>query len=207
MSRRMVGELTVTKVSVGVPPRVPGAPLRILPPDLAAIAEFTRHTEGGRYRPLSGERSLPSAWEVVLGRALTPEQVIDAVYPLATTHQRQQAAGTIEVVSLDAVLERQSGRYEETAGLSGAGRALAVETLCGVCVRVPLWDGNACSPTDIPCPEPCSVMVALCREAAHWERARPESAPLDAAVPFAAFDLPGNELRERCLSAMIERDG
>lgn len=207
MTRRTVGELTVTKVSVGVPPRVPGAPLRILPPDLAVIAEFARHTETGRYRPLSGERSLPSAWEVVLGRALTPEQVIDAVYPLATTHQAQHAQGAIEVVSLDAVLERQSGRYEDTAGLSEAGRALAVDTLCAVCVRVPLWDGAACAAGEIPCPEPCSVMVALCREAALWERARPDSAPAGGALPFAAFDLPGNELRERYLSAMIGRDG
>lgn len=207
MSRHTVGELTVTKVSVGVPPRVPGSPLRILPPDPAVVAEFTRHTEAGRYRPLSGERSLPSGWEVVLGRLLQPEQVVDAVYPLATTHQKQLAEGELQVVPLDAVLVRQSGRYEDTARLSGAGRSLAVETLCTVCVRTPVWDNKPCAPDGIPCPEPCSVMVALCREAALWERARPASATVDPAVPFAAFDQPGNELRERFVSAMIGTDG
>lgn len=207
MSRRLIGELTVTKVSVGVPPRLPGAPLRILPPVVDRIAEFTRHDEHGRYRPLTGARTLPSAWEVVLGRALAPEEVIDAVYPLATVHQRQYAEGALDVVSLDAVLQRQSGRYEETSGLSAKGRALAVETLCGSCVRKPVWADIPCSDAEIPCPEPCSVMVALCREAALWEREKPAPAAVEQLAPFAAFEQPGNELRERYLSAMIGGNG
>lgn len=206
MSRRTVGELTVTKVSVGVPARQPGSPLRILPPDPQAIAEFTRHDARGRYRPLTGARSLPDSWEVVLGRLLTPEDVIDAVYPLASVHQRQNAEGSLEIVPLDAVLKRQSGRYEDTSSLSGAGRELAVETICGVCVRRPVWHGTACGDSEIPCPEPCSVIVAFCREAALWEQQWPPTAAPDSSLPFAAFEEPGNELRERYLSAMIDRD-
>lgn len=207
MTREAVGELTVTRVSVGVPPRVAGAPLRILPPDIDAIANFVRHGDDGRYRPLSGAKTLPTGWEVVLGRALKPEEVVEAVYPLATVHQRQLADGTLEVVPLHAVLQRQSGRYEDSEGLSELGRKLAIEMLCGVCVRRPVWDGATCGPAEIPCPEPCSVMVALCREAALWERSLPDRTVPDATVAFAAFEEPGNELRERYLSAMIDRDG
>ena len=140
-------------------------------------------------------------------RRLAPEEVIEAVYPLATVHQRQHAEGTLKVVPLDVVLERQSGRYEDSAALSARGRKLAVEILCGVCVRKPVWNAASCAASDIPCPEPCSVMVALCREAALWERERPKPAPAEPAVAVAAFEQPGNELRERFLSAMIERDG
>lgn len=200
------GELTITRVSIGVPPDPPGTPLRILPSDADALAAFVRHDSQGAYRPLSGARTLPRGWEVILGRSLSLEAALEAIYPLSTVHQRQFEDGTLEVVPLQAVLERQTGRYEGAAALSDAGRELAISVLCGGCVRTPVWHGDPCDESEIPCPEPCSVLVALCREAALWEAVRPALAPADPAVPFAAFEEPGNELRERYLSAMIERD-
>jgi hypothetical protein len=124
------------------------------------------------------------------------------VYPLALVHQRQFNDGTLRVVDLDSVLSRQSGRYEDTASLDEANRRRAVTTVCGQCVRRPVWDGAACGPEDIPCPEPCSVIVAFCREAAIWQTEPPDLADPDAAVPWAAFEEPGNELRERYLRDM-----
>lgn len=206
MSRRHIGELTVTRVSVGIPASTPGTPLRIIPPDLDRVAEFVRHDASGRYRPLPGAKSLPTGWEVVLGPRLTPEDVIETVYPLATVHQRQFADGTLEVVPFQDVLDRQDGRYRAAADLSPAGRAMASSLLCGMCVRRPVWDGASCGPGEIPCPEACSVLVSICREAAAWERQPPSPAPVDPAVPFAAFEQPGNELRERWLSAMMAGD-
>ncbi len=206
MSRWTIGELTVTKVSVGVPPASPGGGLKILPANLDAVAQFVRHDDRGRYRPLSGAKTLPHGWEVVLGRNLTADEVVDAVYPLASVHRRQREEGTLEIVPLEAVLARQSGRYEDSHALSDGGREMAVATVCGACIRRPVWAGANCEPDEIPCPEPCSVMVAFCREAALWQGARPEPAAQDPEIPFAAFDEPGNELRERYLSAMIERD-
>lgn len=183
---------------------VPASGVRIIASNPGAVAEFVRHGDDGRYRPLSGAKTLPSGWKVFATGKFPLEAAINAVYPLATLHQRQLAAGTLEVVSLDEVLTRQSGRYESTSSLTPAGRSRATTTLCHQCVRLPVWNGAACGPDQIPCPEPCSVMIALCREAALWEADPPVRTPIDSSKPFAAFDEPGNELRERYLSAMID---
>lgn len=191
-----LGELEVHEQWAGVE----GDGERVVPfEDLLA---HTRSDGLGRYRPLTGARTLPRGWRVEFGDGASVEAVIETVYPLAVVHQRQWVAGTLRVVSLDEVLRRQSGRYESTAALSAAGRRLAIETVCGICVRRPVWDGAVPAAGEIPCPEPCSVLVAFCREAALWEADPPPAQPADPAVPFAAFDEPGNELRERYLSRM-----
>ena len=48
------------------------------------------------------------------------------------------------------------------------------------------------------------MFVALAREAAAWERDGAEPAPVDPAIPFAAFEEPGNEIREAVLAALLE---
>lgn len=165
------------------------------------LREWTRTDALSRYRPLTGARTLRPGWRcrVLSGREL--RETLEAIYPLATAHREQWQEGRLRVVGLDEVLRRQTGRYEAAAALSAAGRRAATDALCPRCVRVPIWSGAALAADDIPCPEPCSVMVSLCREAALWEVDRPTPAPVDPAVPFAAFETPGNELREATLRA------
>ncbi|GIW13666.1 MAG: hypothetical protein KatS3mg062_1105 [Tepidiforma sp.] len=186
----------------------PGEPREALPPDPETIRRRVRLDDAGRYRPLSGARGLPSGWWVPLRDGLTPGAAIEAVYPLATVHLQQQREGTLRIVPLDEVLDRQSGRYEETRLLSQRGRRILRELLCGRCVRTPAWDdsssGSAALPAAaIPCPEACSVFVALAREAVAWEREGAEPSPPDPSVPFAAFEEPGNEIREAVIAALM----
>jgi hypothetical protein len=197
---RKVGDLVIEERGAQCVIGVPGAGAPRVVRSAQELREVVRSDDRGRYRPLSGAGTLPAGWEAHCHNDLPLEQVLEVVYPLARTHQRQLAAGTLELCSLDDVLRRQSGRYESSATLSQVGRALAVETVCGVCVRRPVWHGAACGPADIPCPEPCSVMVAFCREAALWEAEPPACSEPDPAVAFAAFEEPGNELREHYLS-------
>ena len=166
----------------------------VLAADIDAIRERVRTDELGRYRPLPGARTMPSGWEVRCGPGEV-DGVLDEIYPLARTHLQQWVAGELRLVSLDDVLARQAGRYAVAAKLDDVGRSAAREVLCGVCVKAPVWAGDSPG-NDIPCPEPCSVMVSLCREAALWQDERPERTTPDALVPFAAFDTPGNEIRE-----------
>lgn len=203
MTIRLIGELEIREGREGIWVGVPGEPARTVESSADSVASFVRHGDDGRYRPLSGARSLPARWKVQATADFPVEAAVEAVYPLAAIHQRQFAAGELAIVRLDEVLERQSGRYESTSLLSSQNRALATATLCGECVRIPVWDGAGCTAEQIPCPEPCSVMVALCREAAVWQVETPPSATPDPSIAFAAFDQPGNELRERYLSAMI----
>ena len=164
------------------------------------IRTFAQFDDYGQYRPLPGARSLPGGWVTRAGDALEMLSTLEIIYPLATRHIEQQAAGTLRLVSLNAVLERQSGRYEQAAKLSDEGRATAVGVLCGACVREPAWAGADVT-NAIPCPEPCSVIVSLCREAAGWELTPLTSTAPDRAVGFANFDTPGNVTREAWLRA------
>ena len=199
---RQLGELTIVCERDGCAVRGPGVPHETLPPDEDTLRRRVRMDANGCYRPLSGAQTLPEGWQVETGPALPLERAIETVYPLALTHMRLHAEGELRMVSLDDVLSRQTGRYEASATLPPEHRSLATGLLCGQCVRIPVWNGEGCGPAEIPCPEPCSVLVSLCREAALWEDEPPRSSPADPGVAFAAFEEPGNLLREVYLAAL-----
>ena len=201
MTEPWIGELVfVSECVIGVPGD--GEPLTLYTPD--ALGEHARTDDLGRYRPLSGARTLPRGWQFAASDAATLGAAVEQIYPLALAHAKQHNEGTLRLVSLDEVLRRQSGRYESTSGLSAAGRDRSSELVCGECIRTPVWRGDSCNASGVPCPEPCSVLVAFCREAALWEREPPEPAAPDPTVPWAAFEEPGNELRERYLHQLAE---
>ncbi len=176
-----------------------GRDARELTGTVEALREHVRFDDHGRYRPLSGARTLPGNWRVSLPQGLT-EAAPQAIYPQALLHQRQAAQGTLQIIPLDEVVARQRGRYRIAGELDEEGRKRARDALCGRCVRTPVWAGEAAPEEAIPCPEPCSVMVALCREAALWQREAPEPSSPDPQVPFADFSTPGNEVREAYLA-------
>jgi sirohydrochlorin cobaltochelatase len=202
----IIGELRVTEDAGGPVlhgPRRRGAEIEI-EPDEAALRDHARFDRHGRYRPLSGARSLRGGWRVVCGPNFPVEDAIEAVYPLALVHRRRFEAGMLELVTLETVLQRQGGRYEVAGALPAEAGALASEVLCALCVRTPAWRGDAVGPSGIPCPEPCSVLVSHCREGALWETSPPAPTAVDAAVAFAAFDEPGNEVREEYLGRRFQ---
>jgi sirohydrochlorin cobaltochelatase len=199
-----LGQLTLI---VGLDEAVIAGPPRAgeaidIPPDPDAIRDHVRFDEQGGYRPLSGLRNLPGGWQARFTSLETFSAAIDAVYPLAQRHAAQFEAGTLQVTSLDEVFARQTGRYRVAADLSARGREAARGLLCGACVRTPVWAvGGGVPPGGIPCPEPCSILLALCREAALWQSDPPCPSPADPDVPFANFEEPGNQLREAYLRA------
>jgi len=205
-----LGQLTIhvgaDEVLVEGPP-APGEP-REIEPVPAAFHAMARFDDSGRYRPLPGARTLPGGWYSRFASLESLDAALDAVYPLLQHHAAQYADGGLRVVTLEVVFARQAGRYQVAAELTEAGRALAVRMLCGICVKTPIWregtsrEGAVPGPDILPCPEPCSVFLALCREAALWEKERPKPVAPDANVGFAAFEQPGNEIRERMLAVM-----
>lgn len=179
-------------------PHMGPQPLEI-EPTIEALREHVRFDDGGRYRPLSGARTLPGNWRISLPEGLT-EAAIEAIYPQALLHQRQGAEGSLRVVTYEEVVGRQRGRYRVAGELEAEGRERARDVLCGRCVRTPAWAGAGVAEAGIPCPEPCSVMVALCREAALWQREPPAAGAADPSVAFADFAAAGNEVREAYLA-------
>ena len=195
------GEVAVAfregRVELSGPRSGPDAPT--LEGTVEALREHLRLDERGRYRPLSGARTMPGNWRISLPGNLT-EAAIEAIYPHALLHQEQAAAGALRVVPFEEVVARQRGRYRVAGELEGEDRERSREVLCGGCARTPLWADDPAPEGDIPCPEPCSVMVALCREAALWQKEPPRATTPDPTVPFADFSTPGNEIREAYLA-------
>ncbi len=202
-----LGELTITLTLDEALLEGPGERTRDIRigGDAEAIREWARFDSRGRYRPLSGARTLRPDWYARFSSLEALTGAVEGIYPLAYEHIAAATEGRLRVTTLEEALGRQGGRYESAAGLSPAGRDLTAALLCGGCVRTPAWRGGHIDASAIPCPEPCSVLVAFCREAAAWEAAPPAAAPIDPMSPFAAFDSPGNELRERCLRMMGQR--
>jgi len=184
---------------------------------LDEVADRCRYDDLGRYRPLSAALPVPTGWYARFSDLEQVERILDDLYPLGPVHHAQWEARQLRTVPLGEVLGRQTGRYAVARELSHDGREAARWALCDArCDRVPLWAAGDLSSYeldpyapddeflvmdgDVPCPEPCSVFVSLCREAALWEKERPDPAPVDDTVPFAAFDVPGNEIREKYLA-------
>jgi len=166
------GELTVEAHNGGFTlrgPKVAGDPA-MLPCDPVTISHHVRADDAGKYRPLSGARTMRTGWATLCATRGDVDRLLDVIYPLARTHQDQWRAGNLRVVPIDDVLARQSGRYAHTSGLSAAGRQLVIETLCGGCVRTPVWAEKTLPEGGIPCPEACSLFVEQCRESAGLER-------------------------------------
>lgn len=202
----VLGEVTVEPLGArGWLVRAPGdGPVRGLPADPDVVREAVRFDAQGRYRPLSGARGLPGGWTIRCEDDGELLRVLETIYPLAVTHQEQYAKGTLRVVGLDEVLARQSGRYELARALPPEGRRRAAEVVCKACVRVPVWQGGSPEPLAIPCPEPCSVLVAFCREAVLWERAQAPPGEDDPTTAFADFEAEGNALRNAYLRRSLE---
>lgn len=180
------------------------APGDELPPDPATIRARVRFDDAGRYRPLPGARTLPSGWHVRCTAGQLPA-VIEAVYPLVPRHIALAARRQLRTDTMEAVLARQGGRYEVAKDATFEARGVASDVLCGQCVKTPAWGGEQLATESvIPCPEPCSVMVSLCRELALAEPGGQPPAP-DPGSGFAAFEDPANPVRVACLSLLRDR--
>ncbi|HEX6031871.1 MAG TPA: DR2241 family protein, partial [Tepidiformaceae bacterium] len=202
----VLGQLRVERHPSGYLLRVEGTDAGA-PGSPAQAGEAGRYDQHGRYRPLSGAPTLPPRLTAAAADDQELTNAIETIYPLALHHRALARNGELRVVAVEDVLQRQSGRYAVARSLGDPGRSVAAQTLCDAhCLRTPVWQPPGCdAPHDaiganIPCPEPCSVFVSLCREAALWEKERPDPAPVDDTVPFAAFDVPGNEIREKYLA-------
>jgi hypothetical protein len=197
-----LGELRIVSRGDGWLVSTPGPPAGA-PTD---VREWARFDVSGNYRPLPGTRGLQGGLRVECRDDSELKATIDAIYPLATTHLSQIERGELRVVRLRDSLARQTGRYEAARSISPRGAEVAREALCGRCLKVPLWARDSLADvSEIPCPEACSVMIALCREVAIWEPDPPAPVAAEASIPFAAFETPGNEVREAVLADLEER--
>lgn len=170
------------------------------PAGLEEFRQFVRHREDGAYRPLTGAKDMRTGWRRTLPDEEALVCALDVIYPLALTHVIQAEAGALEVTPTMATLCRQTGNCARARALPLTARVACAQALCRACVRVPRWLEGAGPGTErglpaIPCPEVCSVFIALAEEAARWGGSCPSEKPGDPAVGWGEFHRDGNPVR------------
>lgn len=174
--------------------------------DIPALRARVRHDARGRYRPFTGERSLPAGW--VLGGldARATVRAVQTVYPSSVAdwfHARKREPAT---TSFRETATRQTGEYADLEDVSGAEVAALTAAVCGNCVRSREWaiDGDDTSAgrgddEAIPCREACPFFRSAALELNDADG--PVADRVNPAVPIATFDEPGNRYRVRYTTA------
>lgn len=164
------------------------------------LRDRARTDDRGRYRPLSGARSLPTGWTLGGLDAAGLDRAVNAVYPGAVAAWHRDRRGDLDVTPLAATVDRQTGRYAELAALDPRALDAAVEAVCGDCVREPRWtdgaEGDAGGgSTAIPCAEACPFLLSAAHALRGVEPAGVDDE--DPAAPVGAFEVAGNRYRTR----------
>jgi len=140
------------------------------------LREEVRYADDGRYRPFSGEETLPSGWVCADLDREEFLRAVSTVYPAGVEHWAAERSGDLDPVPFRAVADRQTGIYECVSDCSPAEVSGTIAAACGNCAKRRAWDAEDEPPESagadsagsggdsLPCREPCSFLVAAARE-------------------------------------------
>jgi hypothetical protein len=104
--------------------------------------QIAKYDSVGAYRPLKGAPNLPRGWLIQLTNIDGLQRALDFFYPGAIGTWLALRAGTAHPVCLRQTLNRQTGMYRVTRGLSAEQARNLVNETCrsdGGCLRTILW--------------------------------------------------------------------
>lgn len=155
---------------------VPGNELRELAPgDLQAWAQTT---QAGAFRPNKAAPGLRRGWRTEAVSASDLETAFDGLYPGAVADWFAVEQGAAVITSFREFTGRQTGMYRCTAQLSDVQAAAVIRAGCApqVCLRRRLWTVDGLLPdaptgkSEIPCLEPCALLLEFARRATRLEQ-------------------------------------
>ena len=179
------------------------------------LREELRYADDGRYRPFSGEETLPTGWVCADLDREEFLRAVSAVYPAGVEHWAAERSGDLDPVPFRAVADRQTGIYECVSDCSPEEVSGTIEAACGNCAKRRAWGSEGESPetesneeTALPCREPCSFLVAAAREFHQHEDSDASTADRptesDPSVPRGDATDPANVYRVRYRRARDE---
>lgn len=178
--------------------------------DHSALQQRVRRDDRGRYRPLSGERSLPAGWVVdgLDGEGLV--RAVRAVYPGSVADWYHSRADGLSTTPFHETAAGQSGEYAALASMDGAEVEALAEAVCGNCVRRREWPVDAedlrnadQGDSHIPCREACPFVLSAAAEIDDVDSATADREDPD--LPIAAVGEPANRYRVRYAEERAER--
>jgi hypothetical protein len=104
--------------------------------------QIAKYDSIGAYRPLKGAPNLPRGWLIQLPNIDGLQKALDFFYPGAIGTWLALQTGTAHPVCLRKTLNRQTGMYRVTRGLSADQARNLVTEVChsdGGCLRTILW--------------------------------------------------------------------
>ena len=129
------------------------------------LRTLVNRDDDGRYRPMDGERSLPTGWRFVAADAREAVEAVRRVYPVTVIDAYLSERDELDPTSWSETAERQTGRYADVDQLSGDALRHATESFCDRCVKSPDWtDETGVDAGSPPCSEACSFFIAGARE-------------------------------------------
>lgn len=168
----------------------PTTSLDIVSSDPYAARGIAQTTGAGEHRPLKTAPNLRRGWALVDLDAKALWTALDYLYPACAVHWHAGREGTLRITHWRDTAARQSGMYA-AVGLLGDDAIRDTARACcdeAVCLRHIAWQIDAetplggCPENDpdehrMPCPEPCSLFIALARKTLNLERAPRREVP------------------------------
>ena len=161
----------------------PDALRELSPGDLRAWAQLT---ERGAFRPNKFAPGLRRGWRTEAENATALDAALEGLYPGALADWFGEREGTAEATSFREFTGRQTGMYRNTGQLSDSQAVAMVRAGCApaCCLRRRVWtveglppDGSE-SKCDIPCLEPCALLLEFARRTVRQEQDTPRTLTL-----------------------------
>jgi hypothetical protein len=176
------------------------------------LRKLAQNTGAGAFRPLKGAPTLVSGWRVVASDAAALERSLEQLYPGSLADWAWVRAGNRLETTWESQVGRQTGIFRGLKKLAPEVVGDVVRAGCAAefCGKRRRWTTSVLgedpegSKTDLPCLEPCAVLMELGRRAGRLGEEPPSPITLGAgewAIVAAALDRalaagPGVAVRE-----------
>lgn len=161
-----------------------GALRELAPEELREWAQWTRE---GAFRPNKFAPGLRSGWRTEAVDSVALETALEGLYPGAMADWYSLQQGTGLVTPFREFTARQTGMYRNTGHQSDPQAAALIQAGCSprCCQRRRLWTVAGLAPdgpgekSEIPCLEPCALLLEFARWTVRRDQDRPAPSVLD----------------------------
>ncbi|MDE2749763.1 MAG: DR2241 family protein [Chloroflexota bacterium] len=128
----------------------------------AALRAFLRDDP---FRPLATSADLPAGWQVPLDAPEQAHAVLETLYPGLIADWAASKRGALKTDALKAIGKRQNGLFQDIHRLPVNVIKMALDKVCGGCVRRPTWWPDAAQAgKDLPCRSACNLWLSTARQ-------------------------------------------
>ncbi|MFW6436413.1 MAG: DR2241 family protein [Halococcoides sp.] len=163
-------------------------PAALDPIEPEAADDLATTDADGQYRPLRTAPTLRAGWIASDLDAHACPEFVATLYPATIANWHREREGRLDVTHFDAAAARQTGIYAVVDELPREALTWLANASCtdAMCLKRRAWDAGEGDPIDaprgdgeMPCREPCSLVIAAAREFANAEQESPRSSQFE----------------------------